>query len=237
MATRNSRRSKGRKRSRRKSKKQVAFEKKVRTRSILLVVLTAFVSFVIISLKTPVFKFLVNNSTYNVNESSEPEIRVHEAINLSFDIKDSDYKREQLFALLNDPVDWYNQKRRLNGDFPSRSAYDLFLYLTKPDVEQIDFSGSNYEIDFHGVYRHRKPGKKLLTFESGTAFMEGGLITSLTTKSLPNEYHLDWINNLWRWYPLFCVGAIFLLGVILLFGRMERDLLLGMVKRWLGLAG
>ncbi|MCB9264316.1 MAG: hypothetical protein H6558_04735 [Lewinellaceae bacterium] len=191
----------------RKSQKQVAFEKMVRTRAILLFVLTVFVSLGMIILKTPVFKFLVLATTYDANESSEPESRVDDAINLSFEIRNSDYKREQLFTLLSDPVEWYNRTRRLNGRFPSSAEYDLFRYLNKPEVEQIDFSGSNYEINFHGVYRHRRPKDKLLAFESGIAFMEGGLITSLTTESVPNEYHLDWVNDFWRWYPFWCVGG------------------------------
>ncbi|MCB9304841.1 MAG: hypothetical protein H6566_29785 [Lewinellaceae bacterium] len=219
----------------RKSQKQAEFEKKVRTRAILLFVLTVIVSMGLIILKTPVFKFLVSASTYEANESSEPESRVDDAINLSFEIRNSDYKREQLFKLLSDPVEWYNRTRRLNGRFPSSAEYDLFRYLNKPEVEEIDFSGSNYEINFHGVYRYRRPKDKLLAFESGIAFMEGGLITSLTTESVPNEYHLDWVNDFWRWYPFWCIGVTFILLLIILFGKVEKSLLFDLVRKRVGL--
>ncbi|MCB0592507.1 MAG: hypothetical protein H6557_17745 [Lewinellaceae bacterium] len=219
----------------RKSQKQAAFEKMVRTRIGLLVGLTLFVSLGLIILKTPVFKFLVSVLTYEANESSEPESRVDDAINLSFEIRNSDYKREQLFALLSDPVEWYNRTRRLNGRFPSSAEYDLFRYLAKPEVEEIDFVGNNYEINFHGVYRYRRPKNQLLAFESGIAFMEGGLITSLTTESVPNEYHLDWVNKLWRWYPLFCVGITFIALLIILFGKVEKSLLFDLIRKRVGL--
>ena len=95
--------------------------------------------------------------------------------------------------------------------------------------------GNNYEINFHGVYRYRRPKNQLLAFESGIAFMEGGLITSLTTESVPNEYHLDWVNKLWRWYPLFCVGITFIALLIILFGKVEKSLLFDLIRKRVGL--
>lgn len=219
---------------RRKSQKQIAFERKFKIRLGLLIVLTIFLSWVLIVVKTQVFKFLVERATYEANESSEPESRLYKAINYSFHIKNSDHKRAQLFELLSNPVAWYNRTRHLDQRFPSDAEYDIFRFLVQPNVEQIDFAGSNYEINFHGVYRYRNPGKTLLNFESGVGFIEGGLITSLATKTAPNEYHLDWINTFWRRYPYFCFGGVFIILLIILFGRLEKSLLFAMVKQWLG---
>jgi hypothetical protein len=182
--------------------------------------------------KTQVFKSLIKWWTYAANASSEPESRVHDAINWSFDIGKSDHKREQLFELLSNPVEWYNRSRRLNSRFPSGAKYDLFRYLEQPEISEIDFGGSNYEISFHGVYRYREPKDKLLAFESGIAIMESGLITSLVTQSNPNEYHLDWINSLWRWYFFWCLAFGVIIGLVFFFVGLDKELFWAMVRRW-----
>lgn len=223
-------------RKRRVSKKQRDFEKQFRWKLALLIVCVGAASAGLYIGKTQVFKWLIQNRTYTANQSSEPESRVYDAINWSFEISKSEYKREQLFGLLSDPVEWYNRRRRLDSRFPSGSKYDLFRYLEKPEVSEIDFGGSNYEISFHGVYRYRVPKDKLLAFESGIAIMKSGLITSLTTQTNPNEYHLDWINSFWKWYLFWCIALSLIIGVVILFARLERDLFWAMIKRWFGTA-
>lgn len=222
------------KRKRRVSKKQRAFEKQFQWKLFGSVLLLVVLTSVLYTGKTQIFKWLIQWRTYAANESSEPESRVHDAINWSFETRKSEYKREQLFELLSDPVRWYNKSYRLNHRFPSYSDYDLFCYLEKPEVSEIDFGGSNYEVSFHGVYRYRIPKDSLLAFESGLAIMKNGLITSLTTQTNPNEYHLDWVNSLWRWYFVWCLIFGAFAGLIFFFVGLDKELFRAMVRRWLG---
>lgn len=219
---------------RKKTSKDIAFEKEFKKRAgVLFLILILGIS-VLLPLKTQVFKLLVGAYTYEVDEALMPESRVAKAINLSFDSRRSAYKRAELFKLLSDPTHWFNKNWKLNDRFPSNDDYDLFLYLSKPEVNATDAGHSSYEVVFHGAYRHRVPDALLFSFESGIVRIENGLITSLITKTYPNEYGLGWINPFWRYYFWYCGGAILLVGIIVIFAKSERKLFVSMLKRWFG---
>ncbi len=117
---------------------------------------------------------------------------------------------------LSDPVIWFN-RRYNHSKFPSSSPYDLFEFIAPLEYDGTpDVKNNDYEVRFHGAYRYRNPDDDLVKFESGTAIIKNGLITSLKTWRRENEYASNWVNIIYRFYWFFGLLLSTLLALVIL---------------------
>ena len=212
-----------RKRSSANKKKVTSTPLWARLTSFALIVL--FLSIGFYQLKGLAFQVLYRRIVHRPTQGDFAGNQLRDAINYFHTIVENERNKERLLEYISQckTVVWYNKKYS-HARFPSYSPYDRFEFITPLQYDgNPDRRSNNYEIRFDGAYRFRHPDTALLKFESGTAIIENGFITSLTTMTRPNAYTTNWINWMYRHYGLACVLSAFVVTVLFFILSQARD--------------
>lgn len=161
---------------------------------------------ILLLLKGTILNKAVDWSAHKPTEGDYAGKLIHQAINAFNTVVENSNNRNRVLDRVSDPVVWYNNMYT-HKNFPSRSPYDRFEFVRPLEFDQQDPKNQNYEIRFDGMYRYRFPNKHLVRFESGTAIIQQGVITSLKSREKPNAYHVGWINIVYSYYLFLCLIA------------------------------
>jgi hypothetical protein len=165
--------------------------------------------------KNAILHFLFTVTSTQPTQGDFAGTLIYEAINLQHSIRENPNNKEQLLQRLAEPVRWYSRQNWQHRELKFGSDYDRFAFVNELRFDKREFSENNYEVRFDGMYRYREPKDKLVAFESGTAVIERGRITALTSFKNPNEYRHTWLNDIYRWYYLFAFLSAFGFALII----------------------
>lgn len=131
---------------------------------------------------------------------------VYDAINYNHKIYRHETYEEKLKALLAEEVIWFDNRDKAkfrnknNIDF-SGSLYNDFCFYETPinhsSAEEI--RRGDYDLNFIGIYKYKKPEEQLFKIEGGRVKVENGLIKSITTYNEEVPYK-NWINHFYSYY-------------------------------------